>query len=225
MWTPWRYLNQNKHVQDNISLCRKPGKRKTVTWRVARLKPISGIFVELTGCLLTQNELISPRRALSAQSVHDIRLATRREMGWWRDRPEQQAGRLTHRLLPLQPGLSPLLPVAHYLNQTLDFRQESVLLAWKKCHEGHWNWKSLPCSQVKNQLYSWVCKGVRARACNCVYVHTYVCVWVAIETVAHGCLPVKCDLWNSFDLQREHCFGSAEHATCGFLPFDMAFED
>lgn len=136
MWTPWRYLNQNKHVQDNISLCRMPGKRKPLTWRVARLKPISGIFVELAGCLLTQNELISPRRALSVQSVHDIRLATQREMGWWRDRPEQRAGWLTPRLLPLQPGLSPLLPVAHYLNQTLDFRQESVLLARKKMPRG-----------------------------------------------------------------------------------------
>lgn len=52
-----------------------------MTLRVAQMKPISGIFVELAGCLLTQNELISPRRALSAQSVHDIRLATRTEMG------------------------------------------------------------------------------------------------------------------------------------------------
>lgn len=81
MWTPWRYLNQNKHVQDNISLCRMPGKRKPLTWRVARLKPISGIFVELAGCLLTQNELISPRRTLSAYSVHDITLATQRKDG------------------------------------------------------------------------------------------------------------------------------------------------
>lgn len=132
MWTPWRYLNQNKHVQDNISLRRMPGKRKPLTQRVARLKPISGISVELAGCLLTQNELISPRRALSAQSVHDIRLAEQKEMGRWRDGPEQWAGWLTRRLLPLQPGLSPLLPVAHYLNQTLDFRQEGVLLARKK---------------------------------------------------------------------------------------------
>lgn len=132
MWTPWRYLNQNKHVQDNISLRRMPGKRKPLTQRVARLKPISGISVELVGCLLTQNELISPRRALSAQSVHDIRLAEQKEMGRWRDGPEQWAGWLTRRLLPLQPGLSPLLPVAHYLNQTLDFRQEGVLLAREK---------------------------------------------------------------------------------------------
>lgn len=61
MWTPWWYLKQNKHVQDNISLCRMPGKRKPLTWWVAQLKTISGIFVELAGCLLTQNELISPR--------------------------------------------------------------------------------------------------------------------------------------------------------------------
>lgn len=162
-----------------------------LTWRVARLKPISGIFVELAGCLLTQNEQISPHRALSAQSVHDITLATQREMGWWRDRPEQWAGWLTHRLLPLQPGLSPLLPVAHYLNQTLDFRQESVLLAWrKKCREGHnWNWKkSLPCPKVKNQWYSWVCV--------CVFVYLYVCVWVAIATVAHSCWATPpCKIW------------------------------
>lgn len=48
-------------------------------------KPISGILLELVGCLLTQNELISLHGALSAQSVHDIRLATQPEMGWWRD--------------------------------------------------------------------------------------------------------------------------------------------
>jgi len=90
MWTPWRYLNQNKHVQDNISLCRMPAKRKPLTWRVARLKPISGIFVELAGCLLTQNELISPCRALSAQSVHDITLATQRKR--WADGATDQCG-------------------------------------------------------------------------------------------------------------------------------------
>lgn len=139
MLTPWRYLNQNKHLRDNISLCRMPGKGESLTWRVVWLKPISGIFVELAGCLLTQNELISPRRPLSAQSVHDITLAPQKETDWWRDRPEQRASWLTPRLLPLQPGLSPLLPVAHYLNQTLDFRQESLLLAWKKYHKGH-NW-------------------------------------------------------------------------------------
>lgn len=136
MWIPWRYLNQNKHLQDNISLCRMPGKGKSLTWRVALLKPILGIFVELAGCLLTQNELISPRRALSAQSVHDIILAPQKEMDWWRDRAGQWASWLTHRLLPLQPGLSPLLPVAHYLNQTLDFQQESVLLPWGKMLQG-----------------------------------------------------------------------------------------
>lgn len=58
-----------------------PGKGKALTRRVAQLKTISGIFVELAGCLLTQNELISPRGALSAQSVHDIRLAAQKEMG------------------------------------------------------------------------------------------------------------------------------------------------
>lgn len=58
-----------------------PGERRALTRRVAQLKTISGIFVEPAGCLLTQNELISPHGALSAQSGHDIRLATQKEMG------------------------------------------------------------------------------------------------------------------------------------------------
>lgn len=143
--------------------------------RVAQLKTISGIFVELAGCLLTQNELISPRGALSAQSVHDIRLATQREMGWWRDRPQQRAGWLTHRLLPLQSGLSPLLPVAHYLNQTLDFRPESVLLAWEtKMHRPtQLKMKNLVLLKSQNQWYSWV------HVCICVSM----CMWLCLMFV------------------------------------------
>lgn len=152
-----------------------PGERRALTRRVAQLKTISGIFVEPAGCLLTQNELISPHGALSAQSGHDIRLATQKEMGWWRDGPQQPADWLTHRLLPFQSGLSPLLPVAHYLNQTLDFLQEAALLAWEKCHDGHnWNWKSFFCSKVKiNDL---------------VYEFTHVCVRVAMATMLRTCL-------------------------------------
>lgn len=48
---------------------------------VALVKPILGTFAELfVGCLLTQNELISPCGPLSAHSVHDIILAPQKEM-------------------------------------------------------------------------------------------------------------------------------------------------
>lgn len=52
-------------------------------------KPISGILLKLAGCLLTQNILISLHRALSAQSVDDIRLATQR----WADGATNQGNK------------------------------------------------------------------------------------------------------------------------------------
>jgi len=120
-------------------------------------------------------------------------------MGWWRDRPVWRAGWLTHRLLPLRPGLSPLLPVAHYLNQTLDFRQESVLLAWKKCHEGN---KRFFCKKM-----AYLAQKTKIK---CVGMHCYVCVWVVIATTAH--VQRNSSMWNviyeMFLIFKEKLFGS-----------------
>lgn len=71
----------------------------------------------------------------------------------------------------------------------------------------------------------------------CIYVS--VCMWLCLY--AFLCLCVRCysnsgahmlgnsSLWNMIYeivlIFKENSFGSKEHATFGFMPFDMAFED